>query len=142
MAAQVSNRPEASFAELAVPMDTVADMMSCLTCTPRPWLPVVVMDHPLAKNLQIRCKQHHNLDSNKQHYAYHEQTCKHLMGSCTCCDGWQYGLPCFIFCVVKRELARVQSCSQVTAKPLSPQMHLVISNIGQAKAQAKQFSTL
>ena len=59
MAAQMSNSPEASLAELAVPIDTVADMMSCLTCTPRPWLPVVVMGHPLARNLQVTCSQYH-----------------------------------------------------------------------------------
>jgi len=52
MAAQMSNRPDASLAEVAVPMDTAEERMSCLTCTPRPWFPVVVMGHPLARNLK------------------------------------------------------------------------------------------
>jgi len=40
-------------AEAAVPMDTAEDSISCLTCTPRPWFPVVVIGQPLARNLQL-----------------------------------------------------------------------------------------
>ena len=58
MADQVSNRPEASLEELVVPMDAAVDMISCFNCTPRPWLVVVVMGQPFAKNLHVAWSSH------------------------------------------------------------------------------------
>lgn len=52
MASQVSSRPEASLEELLVPMDAAVVMISCFSCNPRPWLVVVVMGQPFARNLQ------------------------------------------------------------------------------------------
>lgn len=51
MAAHTSSRPELSLAEVAVPMETAEDIMRVFSCLPRPWLPAVVMGHPLAENL-------------------------------------------------------------------------------------------